>query len=75
MSMILTSTWGVVISDSQLTRRGLRNMVYGALLSFLAGMAVGGILGLLSSQFGAEEASLVEPGVLLTCWGKQCLNC
>jgi hypothetical protein len=38
MSMILAVAWGLVINDHRLAKRGARNMLYGALLSILAGM-------------------------------------
>lgn len=56
MTMILALTWGLVISDSALVRRGLRNTVGGALLSFAAGAGVALMLTALGG--GSDSQSL-----------------
>ena len=56
MNMILALTWGLVISDGALVRRGLRNTVSGALLSFAAGAGVALMLTALGG--GTDEQSL-----------------
>lgn len=57
MNMILALTWGLVISDSALVRRGLKNTVSGALLSFAAGAGVALMLTALGGGTDSESLS------------------
>mmetsp|Transcript_71744 Transcript_71744/g.181005 ORF Transcript_71744/g.181005 Transcript_71744/m.181005 type:complete len:457 (+) Transcript_71744:66-1436(+) len=60
MTMIMATTWGLVISDYTLVRRGLRNMFFGAALAFSMGLLIGTVLSLLKDPDGL--ASKIHDG-------------
>jgi len=55
MSMIMAVTWGFVISDYTLVRRGLRNMFFGACFAFGMGFLIGTCLSLVQDPHGLES--------------------
>jgi len=50
MGMIMAVTWGCVINDMAIVRRGLRNMFWGILISVLAGFAIGLLLNITPNE-------------------------